>query len=94
MELDQAKAQIGAIKSQDPNNLVYHLLANYVDFLYLSIQEDRAYLDHNLPLKNERIEALDALPDSNPYKAYAQAEIMVQWAMVRFRFEEYFQEHI
>ena len=91
LELDQANTQIDAIKNQDPNNLVYHLLANYVDFLYLSIQEDRAYLNDKLPLKNERIEALDALPDSNPYKAYAQAEIMVQWAMVRFRFEEYFQ---
>lgn len=91
LELDQANTQIEAIKSQDPNNLVYHLLANYVDFLYLSIQEDRSYLDDKLPLKNERIDALEALPDSNPYKAYAQAEIMVQWAMVRIRFEEYFQ---
>ena len=90
LEIKKAETSIKQIKEADPNNMVCHLLENYIDLFTILIKESPEYLEENYPNKSKRIEALEALPDSNPYKAFTQAEIKIHWAMARMRFEEYF----
>lgn len=89
LEFKEARLQLESIEQKAPNNLVIHLLEDYIDFFYLMIEEDSEYLKEKIKLKASRIEALDKLPESNPYKTFAQAEIRLHWALSRIRLEEY-----
>ena len=89
LEFEKARVQLADMEKTAPNNLVRVLLEDYVDFFYLMIEEDPDYLDERIKLKSTRIEALNALPESNPYRTFAQAEIRLHWSLSRIRLEEY-----
>ncbi len=75
---------------QHPNNLYVDYLENYIDFLSVFISEDEQLLDSLDNNKNNRLDKIDELPDSNPYKKLMQANINLQWAFARLKFEEFF----
>jgi hypothetical protein len=89
LEFEKARIQLKALETESPNNLVRVLLADYIDFFYLMIKEDPAYLDEHIKLKSKRIDALEALDKKDPYRSFAQAEIKLHWALSRIRLEEY-----
>lgn len=90
LKLGNARAYISTEKKQHPNNSIIPLLENYVDYFTILTSESKADFDR---LKGNKTSRLDQISDddkSSPYYLYAQAEINLQWALIRGRFGEYF----
>jgi hypothetical protein len=77
-------------KQQNPNNGLIHLHENYKDFLTLIIGEDEQLFDKISSNKSKRLSAIEKCDKTSPYYLYAKAEINLQWAFVRLKFQEYF----
>jgi len=90
LEFEEAKLKIEKSKRNDPNNLAYIHLENYIDFFKLFIYEDKAYFNQVKENKNIRIDLLDKLDDNDPFKNFVIAEINLQWALTRSKFNELF----
>ncbi len=65
------------------------LLENYIDFLTLSIGEDKTDFGQLLPHRSERIELLQSGASSSPWHRHSLATIYLQWAFCRVKFGEY-----
>lgn len=87
--MDAATATLKSLKKEDPENLVVYHLENYIDFFQLYLTENEDAFNDRLDHKDERIEQLEKLPDSSPWKNYALAEVRLHWALIRLRFESY-----
>lgn len=90
LKLGNARAYISTEKKQHPNNAIIPLLENYIDYFTLVTSESKADFDR---LKGNKTIRLDQISDDDkksPYYLYAQAEINLQWALIRGRFGEFF----
>lgn len=87
LEKGFARVQIG--KKLEPNNLLYNLLENYIDFFTIFSLEREADFHYLKQNKDRRIRQIRSGPKDSPYFLHAQAEINLQWAFTRIRFEEY-----
>ncbi len=89
LRFGEAYAVMAQMKLEDPNNLIVHHIDNYIDFFTIYIQEDEATyrrLKKNRDLRLEKVKAGDR---SSPYYLFVQADIRLQWALARLRFEDY-----
>jgi len=91
LEFDEAQRVMTRIKVEEPENLVYHTLRNYIDCLALFIGEQSIAYEKLKSNKLQRLELLKEGDRSSPYYLYAQADIYIQWAITRVKFEDYFQ---
>jgi hypothetical protein len=90
LKLNAARQLIAHEKRTHPKNAIVPLLENYTDYFYLITSENKQDFER---LKEERAARLDQIgnEDSNsPYYLYAQAEINLQWALLRSRYGEFF----
>jgi predicted negative regulator of RcsB-dependent stress response len=90
LRFDAAEVQINAIKGKQANNLVVDHLENYLDFLKVYIAEDEAAFQQAEVRKNARLARIEKSDPNNPYHLYLQADIRLQWAIARIKFEEWF----
>ena len=81
---------IEAEKKQNPNNGLIYLNENYKDFLELIIGEDKQLFDKISSNKSKRLSAIEKCDKTSPYYLYTKAEINLQWAFARLKFQEYF----
>lgn len=89
LRLNDAKALIQNEKRQNPNNGITILLDNYVDYFTLLGSENKADYDRLKNLKSVRLDALEKQSKNSPYYLFAQAEINLQWGMLKSRFQDY-----
>ncbi|HRI27313.1 MAG TPA: hypothetical protein PK239_09040 [Chitinophagales bacterium] len=91
LQLNEGRKLLAQEKKIHPDNRLCLLLENYADALTIFINEEPdefARLETN---KDKRLSAIEQAPNKNsPYYLYAQAEINIQWALVRLKFEQYF----
>ena len=90
LKLNTARQLIASEKKIHPQNAIVPLLENYVDYFYLITSENKQDFER---LKDEKSRRLDQISDqdsNSPYFLYAQAEINLQWALLRSRYGEYF----
>lgn len=90
LKLNAARQVIAAEKKVHPKNAIVPLLENYADYFYLITSENKNDFER---LKDERSRRLDQIGNddsSSPYYLYAQAEINLQWALLRSRYGEFF----
>ena len=91
LKLNAARQIIAAEKRTHPQNSIVPLLENYIDYFYLITSENKKDFDR---LENKKSERLDIISDDSdrksPYYLYAQAEINLQWALLRGRYGEFF----
>ncbi len=90
LKFDDAQKIISIEKKENPENLYADYLENYIDFLTLFIDENESYFDRIEDREDERLNLLDNLPDTNPYKNYLKANIRLQWAIAGLKFQNYF----
>ncbi|MCX2472884.1 tetratricopeptide repeat protein [Pedobacter sp. MC2016-05] len=90
LKLGNARAYISTEKKQHPNNSITPLLENYVDYFTILTSESKADFDRLKGNKSSRLDQISDDDKSSPYYLYAQAEINLQWALIRGRFGEYF----
>ncbi|WP_443937201.1 tetratricopeptide repeat protein [Pedobacter sp. MW01-1-1] len=89
LKLGNAKAYINTEKQQHPNNAIIPLLENYVDYFTLLTSENKADFDRLKANKSSRLDKISDDDKKSPYYLYAQAEINLQWALLRGRYGEY-----
>tara|TARA_B100001758_G_scaffold247943_1_gene268845 strand:- start:10106 stop:11563 length:1458 start_codon:yes stop_codon:yes gene_type:complete len=89
LEFEKAKELLAFESVNNPNNGFIPLHKNYIYFLTIFIGEDKNYFESNYHKKNEIINKLEANDKGSPYYLYAQAEVHLQWAFARLKFEQY-----
>ena len=90
LKLANARAYISTEKRQHPKNSIIPLLENYVDYFTILTSESKSDFDRLKANKASRLNQISDDDKSSPYYLYAQAEINLQWALIRGRFGEYF----
>lgn len=90
LKINAAKQLIAAEKNVHPKNAIVPLLENYADYFYLITVESKQEFDRLKDEKSRRLSQLEDDDEKSPYYLYAQAEINLQWALLRSRYGEYF----
>lgn len=89
LKLNTARQLIAAEKKVHPNNSIVPLLENYIDYFYLLTTENKAEFEKLEANKDERIDQISDDDKNSPYYLYAQAQINLQWALIRGRYGSY-----
>ncbi|MBP8067609.1 MAG: tetratricopeptide repeat protein, partial [Pedobacter sp.] len=90
LKLGNARALIANEKKLHPNNAIVPLLENYVDYFYLLSTDSKTEFDRLETNKSKRLDQISDDDDKSPYNLYAQAEINLQWALLRGRYGSYY----
>lgn len=90
LQFEQGKKMLAQEKKQNPNNALIHLLENYIDFFTVFLNEQESDLRKMESRAQQRLAILSKTNDQSPYHLYTQAEIKLQMAFARLKFEEYF----
>ncbi|MHB1178068.1 MAG: tetratricopeptide repeat protein [Daejeonella sp.] len=94
LRLSDAKILVQNEKKQNPNNGITILLDNYIDYFTLLASENKSDYERLKNLKSSRLVALEKQDKNSPYYLFAQAEINLQWGMLKSRFQDYFSSGI
>ncbi len=89
LRLEEAKQKVDQLKINAPDNLTAYYIENYIDFFTIFINEDKKEFQRLEKAKDERIKKIKTGDPGSPYYLFMQAEIKLQWALVRLKFEEY-----
>lgn len=89
LQFTEAKKILVNEKAANPNNLIPYFLENTIDFISIYISEDKTTFDALSKNKDIRLNKIKAGDNTSPYYLYCQAEIQIQWAFARLKFEEY-----
>ncbi|MEO1262360.1 MAG: hypothetical protein AAFZ15_26375 [Bacteroidota bacterium] len=90
LKFNAAANSLLAIKDNDPDNLLRLHVENYLDFFRVYINEDKREFERLEKNKEKRLSLIEKNGDrSSPYYLYLQADIRLQWALARLKFEEY-----
>lgn len=90
LRFDEAQALIDQLKYEEPDNLIVYHIENYIDFFTIFINENKKEFKRLARNKDYRLKQLKKGDPNSPYYLYTQAEIKLQWALARLKFEEYF----
>ncbi|MCF8301980.1 MAG: tetratricopeptide repeat protein [Bacteroidales bacterium] len=90
LRLDSGKAILDREREVNPDNLIPVYLENYIDFLKIIISEEEELLEKLKDNKKKRKELLLEGNKNSPYYRYCLANLELQWAFSRLKFEEYF----
>ena len=90
LKLATARQILAVEKKQNPNNGIVPLLENYVDYFYLLTTDSKTEFERLQQMKSDRLDQLEDQDQTSPYYLYAQAEVNLQWALIRGRYGEYF----
>lgn len=88
LKFEAAQAQIDSIKVNDPDNVIIYHIENYIDFFTLFISEDEVLFKELKKNKKARLEQLNNGPKDSPYYLFCKAEVNLQWATIRLKFED------
>ncbi len=91
LQIDEGRVLVDSIKKVEPNNLSVYHIENYLDFFRIFINEEFEEFENLEGNKNKRLQKIKQGPKDSPYYLFSQAEIQLQWAITRLKFEEYFQ---
>ncbi len=90
LKKEKALKKIAEIKESDPGNLMVYHVENYVDFFEVFINEDEETFKRLEKNKDKRIDKIKEGDKSSPYYRFSQAEILLQWALARSKFNQKF----
>lgn len=90
LRFGEAYALLAKVRLQEPDNLIVHHIENYIDFFKLYINESEEEYKQLKAKRDRRLETIVNTGNPNsPYYRFVQADIRLQWALVRLRFEDY-----
>lgn len=77
------------MRLEEPGNLMVHHVENYIDFFTIYISEEADVYARLKPHFALRLAAIASGDDHSPWKRFLLADLRLQWALVKFKFEEY-----
>lgn len=89
LRFTEAQSLLDQLQRDEPSNLIRLHIENYIDFFRVFINEDFSEFKRLEKNKDLRLQQLKNSPSSSPWKLYLQADIRLQWALARLKFEEY-----
>ncbi len=90
LNIDEAKIELSKEIKSKPNNLISLFLADYEDYILLSINCDKDLYNKNKNNLNDRIDALNKGDENSPWFRFCKAGIYLHWTIINLRFgEEY-----
>ena len=89
LRFTEAERLLAQLKRDEPSNLIRLHVENYIDFFRVFINEDYEEFKRLEKNKDLRLQQLKNSPASSPWRLYLQADIRLQWALARLKFEEY-----
>lgn len=89
LKFDEAKKLTQKLRTADEKNLAPIYLEDLSDFLYIVVTEDQKAFEQRKELRSDRLDELEKLPESSPYRLLAEGEIHLHWAFSMMRFGEY-----
>ncbi|NRA47601.1 MAG: tetratricopeptide repeat protein [Phaeodactylibacter sp.] len=90
LRFGEAYALLAKVRLQEPDNLIVHHIENYIDFFKLYISENEEEYKKLKARRDLRLETIERSGNpSDPYYRFVQADIRLQWALIRLRFEDY-----
>lgn len=90
LRLDEAQTHLKKEMDKNPANLASYYVENYIDFFTIFINEDFEEFKKLEENKAYRIGLLKRGDDNSPFHRYMLAEVHLQWALARVKFEENF----
>lgn len=91
LRFQEARSELVRLRLTEPDNLISHSLANYMECLSIFIGEEIETFQKLKENKDIRLAAIKQGDRHSPYYRYTQADIYLQWAITRAKFEDYFQ---
>src|SRR4051812_28932141 len=89
LRLNDARAIIKDEKQRNPQNGINILLENTADYLDVLMSENRSEYERLKDLESDRIDALEDNDKNSPYYLYSQAEVYLQWGVLKAKFGDY-----
>ncbi len=89
LRMEEAQKLLSETKQHAPNNLMPYFFENYIDFLTVFVHENENEFKVLEKNKECRLNSMSKGDKKSPYYLYTQAEIRIQWAIVRIKFGEY-----
>jgi len=89
LRLEKGKALIARELQENPTNAIPHFLGNYADMFHTFISEEDAALKELEVNKDKRLKIIEQADKSSPYYLFTKAEIKLQSALARIKFEQY-----
>ena len=89
LRLGESQAALDLLKNSEPDNLLSLYIANYVDFLTVFVNENKAEYQRLSRNMDPRLDKLSRGDRRSPYYLYTQAQVRLQWAILRLRFNDY-----
>src|ERR1022692_2826449 len=90
LRIEEGKLLLEKEKATNPGNDMPYFLENYIDFITLFISEDKDIFDKIKSNMDSRLKKFKNSDVNSPFYLYTQADIYLQWALVRIKFKEYF----
>ncbi|HPN69200.1 MAG TPA: hypothetical protein PLZ32_06755 [Saprospiraceae bacterium] len=88
LRLDEAQRLLVLMDSREPDNLARLHIENYIDFFYLFVKEDQKEFAKREGNKLRRLQLLENANLEVPEARFIQAEILLQWALIRLKFDQ------
>ncbi len=89
LQFNRAVGILTREKQLNPGNHIPVLLENTIDFLKVFCNEDSKDLEKFKNSRDKRLEFLEKGDKNDPYYNWCRAEVYLQYAMSRVKFEEY-----
>lgn len=89
LRFTEARAKLEAIRQIEPDNLIPLFIENYIDFLTVFTGDNKSEFQRLSKSVDGRIDKISRGDQYSPYFLYCQAEIRLQWAVLRLRTGEY-----
>ncbi len=82
----EARVALNAFQQQEPENMIGPFVENYLEFLQIFVDDDRAAYNRLSKHADARLDKISRGDSRSPWNLYCQAEIRLQWAVLRGRF--------
>jgi len=89
LRLVEARAALDAMQRSEPDNLMAIYLENYLDFFTIFINDNKAEYQRLAKNMEPRLEKIARGPSNSAWLLYTQAEIRLQWAITRSRYNDF-----
>jgi len=86
LKIKPAQSNIKDILKNNPKNGIAIYLDNYADVINLLVTEDEKMYDQLIKNEYSRIKEIKQLDKNSPYYLFIQAEIKLQWSVVKLKF--------
>ncbi|MEO6151206.1 MAG: tetratricopeptide repeat protein [Mucilaginibacter sp.] len=89
LKLNEARALIREEKQQNPQNGITILLDNYVDYFSILTSDSKTDYEKMKGRRSTRVDALDGNDENSPYYLFSQAEVYMQWGLLKGKYGDY-----